>query len=186
MKEKYVGDINDYRKYALLRRLQSVSGLRLGVCWMLTPSDGSRGGRKLAYLRQPKEERHDPELYRLLQRLANDPDTRRLEHIETSGTLSGAIYFNDLVPDLLTERRMWFAGALRSLCETQLIFFDPDNGLDVPSKGKGTKGSSKYLYRDEVAAEAFRRGHSLLIYQHFAREDHEGFITRICSSLEWH
>jgi hypothetical protein len=44
MKNQYFGDINDYRKYGLLRMLQSSGGGRLLVAWMLTPDDGSRDG----------------------------------------------------------------------------------------------------------------------------------------------
>ncbi len=36
MKHQYVGDINDYRKYALLRALSAGGANRIGVCWMLT------------------------------------------------------------------------------------------------------------------------------------------------------
>lgn len=50
MKEQYVGDISDYRKYALLRALSAGGANRIGVCWMLTPSDGSSDGNKLGYL----------------------------------------------------------------------------------------------------------------------------------------
>ena len=38
MKHQYVGDINDYRKYALLRALSAGGANRIGVCWMLTPA----------------------------------------------------------------------------------------------------------------------------------------------------
>jgi hypothetical protein len=48
MKNQYFGDINDYRKYGLLRRLQA--GLSLCVCWTLTDDDGSSDGRFLEYL----------------------------------------------------------------------------------------------------------------------------------------
>ena len=47
MKEQYVGDENDYRKYALLRAL-AATGLKLGVCWMLTPPEAW-----LRYARRP-------------------------------------------------------------------------------------------------------------------------------------
>jgi len=36
MKNQYFGDINDYRKYGLLRCFAE-AGLNIGVCWMLTP-----------------------------------------------------------------------------------------------------------------------------------------------------
>ncbi|MHA1553313.1 MAG: hypothetical protein ACTSU0_02760, partial [Alphaproteobacteria bacterium] len=46
MKEQYLGDINDYRKYALLRALADHGRVKIGACWMLTPSDGGNDGRK--------------------------------------------------------------------------------------------------------------------------------------------
>ena len=37
------------------------------------------------------------------------------------------------------------------LYDVDLVFFDPDNGLET-TLPKGRKNSSKYLYLDEVAA----------------------------------
>jgi hypothetical protein len=37
MKVQYFGDVNDYRKFALLRLLASKGGFKIGVCWMLIP-----------------------------------------------------------------------------------------------------------------------------------------------------
>lgn len=99
VKHQYVGDINDYRKYALLRALSSGCANRIGVCWMLTPSDGRSDGNKLAYLRQPERHRHvDPELFDILARAAAEPDRRRLEAIEHSGTVPGAVYHTTCYP----------------------------------------------------------------------------------------
>ena len=47
MKDQYFGDVNDFRKYGLLRLLTLQDGLRLGVCWMLTAPDGRPDGRRL-------------------------------------------------------------------------------------------------------------------------------------------
>ena len=41
MKNQYFGDVNDYRKYGLLRALQGEGSLSTLVAWMLTPDDGS-------------------------------------------------------------------------------------------------------------------------------------------------
>ena len=168
MKEQYVGDVNDYRKYALLRLLGR-SGVKLGVCWMLTPNDGRINGNKLGYLDQPKQERHDPELFALLRRVRNEPDGRRLMLIEGSEILPESIFVNTIVPEPLFERQLWFKQATVALADTDLIFFDPDNGIEVGSVGKGRRNSSKYVYRDELAA-TYRAGHSLLVYQHFQRK----------------
>jgi hypothetical protein len=63
-----------------------------------------------------------------------------------------------------------------------LIFFDPDNGFEVKSKPYGRKESSKFLYWRE-ASDAYSAGHSLLVYQHFARERREAFVERIADEL---
>jgi hypothetical protein len=47
-----------------------------------------------------------------------------------------------------------------------LVFFDPDNGLEVESCQLGRKRSSKYLALKEATA-TFATGASLLIFQHF-------------------
>ena len=70
MKNQYFGDINDYRKYGLLRVLSEVSGLSIGMCWLLTQDDGDGDGEIRAYLSKTSRWRHyDPELYERLQRL---------------------------------------------------------------------------------------------------------------------
>ncbi len=51
MKHQYFGDINDYRKYGLLRQLSNFGQIATSVCWMLTPdAPGNVDGQKLAYL----------------------------------------------------------------------------------------------------------------------------------------
>lgn len=181
MKEQYVGDVSDYRKYALLRLLGR-SGLRLGVCWMLTPNDERSDGKKLGYLDQPKQEPHDPELFALLRRVRNEPDARRLVLIEGSEILSGAVFVNTIVPETLFERQLWFKQANAALADTDLIFFDPDNGIEVGSIAMGRRNSPKYVYRDELAT-TYRAGHSLLIYQHFQRKERGSFIRDVADDL---
>jgi hypothetical protein len=181
VKDQYVGDVNDYRKFALLRRLAS-SGLRVGVCWMLTPGDGRKDGRKTGYLQQPGMRRHDPELFDGLGPVAFSLEKLRLPLIERSGLVPRAVYFDAEVPTARVDRAAYFEAAAKHLAHTDLIFFDPDNGLDVPSVRKGQKSSPKFVYRDEIAA-TFAAGHSVLVYQHFPREARAGFITRLKADL---
>jgi len=39
MKNQYFGDINDYRKYGLLRGLSNKGEISTLVCWMLTENE---------------------------------------------------------------------------------------------------------------------------------------------------
>lgn len=176
VKHQYVGDINDYRKYALLRALSAGGLNRIGVCWMLTPSDGSMDGNKLSYLTKPEQYRHfDPELFDILAHAAAEPDRRRLHTIEDSGAIARAVYFNDTLPDNVLGRRAFMESCASSFGDADLVFFDPDNGLEV-SLAKGRRNSSKYLYLDEVTA-FYKMRKSLLIYQHFPRIERRTFVA---------
>lgn len=182
MKHQYVGDINDYRKYALLRALYADGQNRIGVCWMLTPDDGGVDGGKLAYLQQPERFRHfDPELFDILAHAASEPHRRRLQTIEDSEAVPGALYCNELLPDDVSGRATFMERCASELGDTELVFFDPDNGLEV-SLPKGRKNSSKYLYLDEVAA-FYEAGKSLLIYQHFSRVERTTFVAQRTEQL---
>ncbi|MDL2201379.1 hypothetical protein QQF51_01735 [Brucella intermedia] len=182
MKHQYVGDINDYRKYALLRALSAEGTNLIGVCWMLTLDDGRTDGNKLGYLQQPDGFRHfDPQLFDILAHAAVEPDRRRLQVVEDSGAILQATYFNELLPDDISRRRTFMERCAVALGHTDLVFFDPDNGLEV-SIAKGRKNSSKYLYLDEAAA-FYGAGKSLLIYQHFPRIERKAFVAQRSEQL---
>ena len=182
MKHQYVGDVNDYRKYALLRALAADGANSIAVCWMLTPDDGRTDGNKLSYLQQPDGFRHfDPDLFDILAHAAGASDRRRLQFVEDSGAIPQATYFNELLPDDIAGRQTFMERCAAALGHTDLVFFDPDNGLEV-SLQKGRKNSSKYLYLDEAAA-FYGMGQSLLIYQHFPRIERNAFIAQRSEQL---
>lgn len=149
---------------------------------MLTPDDGRTDGSKLSYLQQPDGFRHfDPELFDILGHAAGEPDRRRLQVVEDSGAIPQATYFNELLPDNMSERQAFMNPCAVALGHTDLVFFDPDNCLEV-SIAKGRKNSSKYLYLDEAAA-FYGAGKSLLIYQHFPRIERKAFVAQRSEQL---
>jgi len=169
MKDQYFCDLNDYRKYGLLRALADAGSLKIGVCWMRTAPDGRPDGSRTAYLGQPDKFRAcDPELFDKLQGIVKGRKARRLGEAERGGLVPAARYYAEPLTDSGVAREAWWKGMLHQFRKTDLIFFDPDNGLEVKSKPWGCKGSSKYLYWHE-AQVAFWQGHSLLLYQHFPR-----------------
>ncbi|MGB7213181.1 MAG: hypothetical protein WBC97_11215 [Gemmatimonadales bacterium] len=182
MKDQYFGDVNDYRKYGLLRALESVTGLSLGVCWLLTSDDGGTDGGFTDFLLQPGQwRRYDPPLYDELRRLL-DPGTRRsVQHVRTWSLIPGARYYEAGLADG-SGRERYIDGALDALQECPVVFFDPDNGVEVPSIRFGGRGSSKYIYWQEME-QAYRRGHTLVVYQHFAREKREQHIARLAEQF---
>ena len=67
-----------------------------------------------------------------------------------------------------SKRREWLEVGLRAVAHADLVFADPDNGLEIPSVGRlGAKGP-KYAYYDDLR-ECWARGQSLVVYQHIAR-----------------
>lgn len=180
MKHQYFGDINDYRKYALLRTLCD-SDTRLSVCWMLTPDDRRPDGKKTKYLDQPSRWRHfDADLFDSLRKAV--PDNRRVAWAEEMGILRSACFFSRLLSDSTDQREQYFKDFLCCAHCSELVFFDPDNGLEVPSRPSGRKDSSKYLYRKELE-NTWKAGHSVLLYQHFPREKREDFIRKVAKDL---
>ena len=183
MKDQYFGDINDYRKYGLLRTVQPRGEGRVLVAWMLTPDDGSRDGKFRSYLEQPAKWRHfDPELYDGLSGLLESAAKPRVSLIERADLLAGMSYYSAIVPDGREDREVWRSGLLDAASGIDLVFLDPDNGFEIPSRPIGRKGSSKYVAWREVE-ELWATGCSLLIYQHFRHEPRETFCERMVSEM---
>lgn len=184
MKDQYFGDINDYRKYGLLRALQAGSCLRLLVAWILTPDDGRSDGRNTRYLQQPDHYRHyDPELFDTLHQWVVVEQTRRVERLSSAGLIADTTWFDRLVPDPAPARDGWARALLGAASGRDLVFLDPDNGLEVASKPRGCKDSSKYLYWDEVD-RLWHTGVSLLLYQHFPRQARAAFVQTKLRELQ--
>lgn len=185
MKDQYFGDVNDYRKYGLLRALSGAGIGQVLVGWMMTPDDQGTDGKKRAYLSQPDKWRgYDPALFdTLAARLGGpSPEPPNVGMIEQSGLLGPAVFYPAVVPDGARQRGEWFANLVVWARAADLVFLDPDNGLEVSSSPLGKKGSSKYLGWTEVD-RLWDTGSSMLIYQHFPREDREAFSRRRIAEL---
>jgi len=183
VKNQYFGDINDYRKYGLLRILTNGGEIKTAVCWMLTPDDGRTDGSRIRYLSQPEEWcDFDPELFHHLKEVVLQRDARDISQIDNSDILPSCTFLSDLVLDAREARALYFQRLMYLARGCDLVFFDPDNGIEVKSKPCGRKDSSKYLYWDEIE-RFWKAGHSLLIYQHFARVKRAPFIEGKASQL---
>jgi hypothetical protein len=183
VKDQYFGDINDYRKYGLLRVLARASGLRVGICWLLTPDDARGDGELRAYLGRPtKWRRYDPELYDALARLLEDGVERAVRRAPEWGLVPGASYFEPLLADGAGDRMGYFSKAWEHFARCELLFLDPDNGIEVASTAWGRRGSSRYVYWRELK-DAFSQGHSLLIYQHYPRVPREQFVPFLADRI---
>lgn len=183
MKNQYYGDVNDYRKYGLLRCLASGGPLSIGVCWMLTPDDGRADGGLISYLGAPDEWRgYDPGLFDHLRRDVVDRNRRDIACVEAGALIPGASFCSGVVPQGKPARVGYFADVLQSLAPCQLLFFDPDNGVEVHSVAFGSRASPKYIYWRELTA-AFSEGHSLLVYQHYPRQTRPRFHQHMAAEI---
>jgi hypothetical protein len=183
MKNQYFGDVNDFRKYGLLRAILLDTDWNLLVAWMLTPDDGGPDGKKREYLETPDTYgRYDRPLFNGLLGLLRSTSQPSVSLIEGSDLLPRASYYSAVVPDTRQERDAWRDGLLHASKDVDLVFLDPDNGIEVKSKPIGRKGSSKYVRWNEIKG-LWDAGSSLLIYQHFRRERHETFPQRMAEEL---
>lgn len=182
MKNQYFGDVNDYRKYGLLRHLNGSGFERLSIAWMLTPDDGSSDGSFRAYLTDsPRFAPLDGRLYSTLKALLSE-EQPAVQLLERAALLSSASFYSELVPDRRDERMAWRRGLFESAKGADLVFVDPDNGIEVKSKPIGRKGSSKYVAWEELLG-LWQAGCSILTYQHFRREERGTFARRLAGAL---
>ncbi len=185
MKNQYVGDINDYRKFGLIRALGNGNSERLsiGIFWMLTGDDDRNDGNLLSYLAEPGIwQQHDPILFEKLCDIVHTHKKRNVEIIALLGIIPDAKFCAALIPDDVALRKQIFADCIKDFSAQDLIFFDPDNGIEIKSKPEGRKDSNKFLYFSEIA-DAFRRDHSVLIYQHFPRIQRDRYIAKRVAQL---
>jgi len=183
MKNQYVGDISDFHKYSLLRALSGDGKIRTGVCWMLTPNDTRNDGQFIDYLDAPQTWRaYAPEIFDGLAACVREPSGRNVERIEAAGILPNTLFYSAVLSDAATERRLYFEEMQSQFRNTDLVFFDPDNGLEIKSRPIGRTNSNKFLYWPELV-NTYVAGHSVLVYQHFIREQRDQFIGRIAAEV---
>lgn len=173
MQDRYSGDIGDYVKLAILRAL--TPGRQLGVGWWLYPDENHNGdGRHVGYLEHPQSWRAlDPESFEHLKGLVSSGQ-RNVAALESDRLLPGAIYFREPLPTdgvsaaRRAARSAWL-GRLSAAFETcDLIFLDPDNGLETKGFNPGAAKAGKSVALVEL--DALRRpGRTLLVYHHQTR-----------------
>ena len=176
MQDRYVGNIGDFGKLALLRSL--MDGERLAVCWYLTnvagEGEGKRDCKSFEYLKRPDEFRHlAPDIFDALANIVagSAAGARGVEALEASGLLADALFHRTEVPRSLALRRKWGEQLVQAVSDADLVFLDPDNGI------QGTRLSPKHVALSEIAA--LRRPDRTLIFvqRHTGRRSEIGFLA---------
>lgn len=162
MQDNYVGDIGDYGKYGLLREVCS-KGIPLAVNWYRTVSkDGETDGKFTSYLSQPQLYReYDPTLFDCLHKIVVLERAQHLERIEQE-TLFPATYFSEIVR---TDRVAWHKRALEQTKAANVVFLDPDNGLETAKMHHNDTATGKHVKWAELK-DYYARGQTVILYQH--------------------
>ena len=185
MQNKYVGDIGDFGKYALLRSI-SRTGLTLGVNWYLTPDENhNTDGKHTSYLQKNTYSSYDVELYYILKDIV-DNDRRNVSSVQKSMILPGNTVYYDSILDLNDEpdslkrhmlRQSWHNSALNRLKDCKIVFLDPDNGLQVKSVSLTGQKGNKYIGLDELK-DYFKLGQSIIFYNHRERKLEKEYLEK--------
>jgi hypothetical protein len=181
MQDRYVGDVGDFAKYGLLRYIVEGFGsghvLNLAVIWYLVEDEiGNGDGCHIGYLGDPVLGSCDPDLRNVLKEIVEGGE-RCVRLIEQRKVLpEGTVFFSERLPSngpiALSTRRAnrqkWFERALATTRGCELVFLDPDNGLEIASAPPGSARSHKYALMQEMESLVARR-QSVLVYQHMHR-----------------
>ena len=191
MQNRYVGDIGDFGKYHLLKSLcmgnNNELDLSLGVVWYRVPDENHNDdGKHIRYLEQTTSNlarfrSGDPALYDSLSEIieAGKRDVSIIKEFNVLPTntvfyetpLSYEGMTNDSPAarnDRISYRIRWSSKALEATLGCDVIFVDPDNGLEVKSVKSHQKTGPKYTFFEELVPFV-KRGQSLVIYHHLCR-----------------
>jgi hypothetical protein len=196
VRHNFVNDIGDYAKYTLLRALctNGQATIHLGVIWYLTDHTERNGdGRKRAHLSQDGWGNLDPDLLatmRLVESTLRSQDELNVRLIEASGILPpDTAYFSEAIPRVqrnihqrVSARAAWFSRAQKAVVHCNLVFLDPDNGLEVRSAPITSPLASKYATVSEIAA-LLENGAGVVLYQHGSRTPWPAQRERICAQI---
>ncbi len=153
MKNQYVADINDYNKYLLLSGFSRIYDV-IDVCWMLTADDHGRDGAKTKYLFD-ESKRKDTLIYDYLKGLVVS-NIKDVLAIENGGIIPVRNYYHK-IQEVPTFSDL-----------PELLFLDPDNGLEVKSIPPNSAKSEGYVYYSDIKP-IIEQGCDVLVYQHYPR-----------------
>jgi hypothetical protein len=178
MQNRYFGDIGDFGKYGMLRLLIN-NDLKLGVNWYLYPDEHhNKDGKHIRYLKNDADNLSlcDKELYDFLKEVISSDHlnlSRNVSIIEKSGLLKDTLFYrkelslpyssNKMVREAL--RKSWYDASLEAMAPVEVIFCDPDNGLQIDSVSSTARKGGKFILYEEVK-KYYQSGKSLIVYNH--------------------
>lgn len=198
MQDKYVGDVGDFGKYGLLdciydasRRLKHEAVLGVNWYYVTGETEKPTDGRYTEYLDKKNNrnariyEQCFPELYKKLKEKVGNKQ-RNIKSIEDGYVLpKSTIFYTEPIPYMSlnpkereADREKWFAKSLHKLETANIVFLDPDNGIQTKSVRKTHKRAVKYVFDDEIQ-RYYEAGKSLIIYTHRDRSKESDYKQKL-------
>lgn len=199
MQDRYAGDVGDFGKFSLLRALCEDPNNKLGVVWYSFPDESHNGdGRHTDYVRNPQYSICDNELIQCLSKVV--VGERSISNLEKQNILplntvyfSKTLDFHKIYPTQTkahkTARRngrlQWLNDAVKTVSKCNIVFVDPDNGIEIPSIPNIHQiKSGKYTYLSELKA-LFSGKQACVVYHHLnMNESHEAQVHHRAKQLK--
>ena len=180
MQRRYVGGIDDFAKFALLRHV--MKHRHLAVCWYLTGENEERKDREryFDYLKHPDDFRHfAPALFDQLAEFDGgsggvvDP----LVELQMTRILGNAVFLRKEVPKRVSLRRLWADELVCSVRGANLVFLDPDYGIE------GRRLTNRHVALAEIVALRLRDRALIIGHHQSGRRSEAKFLADRMRSL---
>lgn len=183
MKNQYAGDVGDYTKLGILRGLEN-AGFSIGLNWYLTPDEPEHSktftdGKHTKFLEFDCDT-PDIDLYCALQKIGLS-NNRTVARLERAKLFENTLFWNKILEG--KSRDKWHLEALKKLGKRDVIFLDPDNGLEVKSTNPYSKNGNKYTTYKE-AADYYVQGATVIIYNHRDRKPENEYLKRFSRFID--
>ena len=191
MQDKYVGDIGDFGKFALLLNIIG-NNFKLGINWYHVPDDEHVGGNITKWLSEERFDGYDDKLKSELKNLVKE-QKRKVRELEKADILNNeTIYYNYIldfyinknnIPAKLirdyrkNKRNEWHQKALYDLKDCDIVFLDPDNGININDLAIYAIKGNKYISQNELI-DYYNNGKSIIFYSHRPMQKKEIYIQK--------
>lgn len=188
MQDRYAGDVGDFGKFALLRYLFAKPSYKIGVVWYLFPNEShNNDGGHIGYVNERRFSDCDKDLCEKLKKIFSGK--RSVALLEKAGLLpDGTVYFSEPLDfhtryssqkredkeERLLRRKDWLRNANQRVSDCNVVFLDPDNGLQIASCPKINQiQSGKFSYYSEISVLA-KDKNACVVYHHLNRNINHG------------
>jgi len=183
MQHRYVPDLGDFSKFAVIDALSGQGEDRTALIWYLVDPHEvgdhlNNDGKHTNYLDNDRVGVADchPELYKRFQAIHRTGE-KHVGVYDRHNVLPKTDYFPEPLSydgRPLTQRQAWRSGwlgrALEVVGRSDLVVLDPDNGLMGDRLSIRSRSAVKYATLDECAAFYAGGRRSLVVYQHAHRQ----------------